>query len=345
MTNAALLGVATRRSSCPSLGASSARAARRRRDGATATSWTCERASRSRSRQSTAARTSASCSRALLADQTRIAGSTSPDLHHPERWSLTIGAAPALRQRRRRASSPRSRGGAGRCSSHVRTSGSRAGSRRATSRSGAVPRAARRTISFVVGDVRLRLAREGSARRAARRPSRGSPARRSRAAERPATRGAREPRPYTGGDADVTARRRAAAPPRVDEGAGAERRRPLLRRPQAAPRREPRHGVRGGALPQHRRVLGTRHRDVPDPRRHVHARVPVLLRQLRQARGAARPARAAPPRPGRRDDGARARRRHVRRPRRPARPRRRRTSRRRSARSRRKLPDVARSRC
>ena len=26
------------------------------------------------------------------------------------------------------------------------------------------------------------------------------------------------------------------------------------------------HGVRGGALPEHRRVLGQRHGDVPDPR-------------------------------------------------------------------------------
>ena len=64
------------------------------------------------------------------------------------------------------------------------------------------------------------------------------------------------------------------------------------------------HRLRGGALPQHRRVLGPRHRDLPDPRRHVHARVPLLLRPLRQAGRAARPARAAPRRPGRRADGA-----------------------------------------
>ena len=46
------------------------------------------------------------------------------------------------------------------------------------------------------------------------------------------------------------------------------------------PRREPAHDLRGGALPEHRRVLGPRHGDVPDPRRHVHARVPLLLRPL-----------------------------------------------------------------
>ena len=83
------------------------------------------------------------------------------------------------------------------------------------------------------------------------------------------------------------------------------------------------HGLRGGALPEHRRVLGARHRDVPDPRRHLHARLPLLLRPLGQARGAARPARAAPPRAGGGADGALARRRHVGRPRRPPRPRRR----------------------
>ena len=54
------------------------------------------------------------------------------------------------------------------------------------------------------------------------------------------------------------------------------------------------HDLRGGALPEHRRVLGARHGDLPDPRRHLHARLPVLLRPLGQARRAARPARAAP---------------------------------------------------
>ena len=45
----------------------------------------------------------------------------------------------------------------------------------------------------------------------------------------------------------------------------------------------PEHGVRGGPLPQHRRVLAPRHRDVHDSRRRVHAGVRLL-------RGGARPA-------------------------------------------------------
>ena len=86
---------------------------------------------------------------------------------------------------------------------------------------------------------------------------------------------------------------------------------------------EPAHDLRGGALPEHRRVLGPRHGDVPDPRRHVHPRLPLLLRPLGQAGAPARPARAAPARAGGGADGARARRRHLGRPRRPPRPRRR----------------------
>ena len=86
--------------------------------------------------------------------------------------------------------------------------------------------------------------------------------------------------------------RRAAAPPGVDEGPRAERQLALRGGPEAHPRGEPQHDLRGGALPEHRRVLGPRHRDVPDPRRHVHARVPVLLRPLRQA-GAARRTRSS----------------------------------------------------
>ena len=100
-------------------------------------------------------------------------------------------------------------------------------------------------------------------------------------------------------DGALPSRRRAAAPPRVDEGARAERGLALLRRPQADPRREPAHDLRGGALPEHRRVLGPRHGDLPDPRRHLHARLPLLLRALGQARVAARPARAAQARPDR----------------------------------------------
>ena len=115
-------------------------------------------------------------------------------------------------------------------------------------------------------------------------------------------------------DGDLTSRRRAPAPPRVDEGARAVAERQLLRRQEAAARPAPEHDLRGGALPEHRRVLGTRHRDVPDPRRDVHPRLPLLLRQLRQAERAGRPARAAAPRAGRGADGPEARRRHLGRP-------------------------------
>ena len=53
----------------------------------------------------------------------------------------------------------------------------------------------------------------------------------------------------------------------------------------------PHHGVQGGRLPQHRGLLGARHRDVHDPRRHVHAPLRLLPRADRQA-DAQRPARA-----------------------------------------------------
>src|SRR5207253_10706942 len=99
--------------------------------------------------------------------------------------------------------------------------------------------------------------------------------------------------PYTARDGALASRRRAAAPARVDEGPRTERRLALLRRQEADPRREPAHDLRGGTLPQHRRVLGSRYRDLPDPRRHLYARLPLLLRAQRQARGPARPARAA----------------------------------------------------
>ena len=92
--------------------------------------------------------------------------------------------------------------------------------------------------------------------------------------------------------------------------------RQLLRRQEAAARPAPEHDLRGGALPEHRGVLGTRHGDVPDPRRDVHARLPLLLRPLGQAERARRPARAAAPGAGGRADEPQARRRHVGRPRR-----------------------------
>ena len=51
-----------------------------------------------------------------------------------------------------------------------------------------------------------------------------------------------------------------------------------------------RHDLRGGALPEHRRVLGPRDGDVPDPGRDLHARLPLLLRAVGQAGRSARPA-------------------------------------------------------
>src|SRR6478752_1610106 len=79
----------------------------------------------------------------------------------------------------------------------------------------------------------------------------------------------------------------------MDEGARPVQGRLVLRCPEARARAFAAHDLRGGALPEHLRMLGTRHRDVPDPRRHVHTCVPLLLRALGQARGAAGPARAA----------------------------------------------------
>ena len=93
------------------------------------------------------------------------------------------------------------------------------------------------------------------------------------------------------------------------------------------PRREPPHGLPGGRLPERRRVLGARHRDVHDPRRHVHAALRVLQRQDGQA-DVERPARAAARRALGRADGPAPRGHHQRRPRRPARLRRRRLGRR-----------------
>ena len=62
--------------------------------------------------------------------------------------------------------------------------------------------------------------------------------------------------------------------------------------------REPPHGLPGGGLPEHRRVLGARHRDVHDPRRHLHAPLRLLQRQDRQA-DLERPARAGRASPAR----------------------------------------------
>ena len=47
---------------------------------------------------------------------------------------------------------------------------------------------------------------------------------------------------------------------------------------------QPRHGVRGGGLPEHRRVLDQEARDGDDPGRHLHARLRLLQRQDRACR-------------------------------------------------------------
>ena len=91
-------------------------------------------------------------------------------------------------------------------------------------------------------------------------------------------------------------------------------------RPDA--RAQAQHRVRGGGLPEHRRVLEAEARDGDDPGRRLHPRLRLLQRRDRQARPA-RPARARACRRG----GRRARpgpcRRHLGRPRRPGRRRRR----------------------
>ncbi len=74
-------------------------------------------------------------------------------------------------------------------------------------------------------------------------------------------------------------------------------------------------------MPEHRRVLGARHRHVHDARRHVHAPLRLLQREDGEA-NAQRPARAAAGGSVGEADGAAARGHHQRRPRRPARPRR-----------------------
>ena len=81
---------------------------------------------------------------------------------------------------------------------------------------------------------------------------------------------------------------------------------------------QPPHGLPGGRLPEHRRVLGARHGHVHDPRRHVHAALRLLQRPDRQA-DVERPARARARRAPGRADGPAPRGHHERRPRRPAR--------------------------
>ena len=62
-------------------------------------------------------------------------------------------------------------------------------------------------------------------------------------------------------------------------------------------RERPAHRVRGGRLPEHRRVLGEEARDLHDHGRHLHARLRVLQREDRPAgRARSRRARSMSPR-------------------------------------------------
>ena len=95
-------------------------------------------------------------------------------------------------------------------------------------------------------------------------------------------------------------RRRAAVPlaqAAVAEGEGAGRADlPPHRAPDA--QQGAAHGLRGGELPQHRRVLGARHRHVHDPRRRLHAPLRLLQREVGRARTwSTAPSRCASPTP------------------------------------------------
>ena len=57
----------------------------------------------------------------------------------------------------------------------------------------------------------------------------------------------------------------------------------LSRHAPADAREGPAHGLRGGGLPEHRRVLGAEARDGDDPGRHLHPRLRLLQRQDRDA--------------------------------------------------------------
>ncbi len=121
------------------------------------------------------------------------------------------------------------------------------------------------------------------------------------------------------------------------DGGGDRRHRPLPARPQAAlaegagagradlppaqvddRRRQPAHRLRGGQLPQRRRVLGARHGDLHDPRRRLHPPLRLLQREDGRA-DLERPAGAAARRQPGEADGPAPRGRHLGRPRRPAR--------------------------
>ena len=131
-------------------------------------------------------------------------------------------------------------------------------------------------------------------------------------------------RPKTSGTTTMTTRRKkkrneraAARPPGLDQGPRADGR--ALRSPAGAHAR-PRaaHRVRGGALPEHRRVLEPRHRDLHDPRRRLHARLRLLRGQDGASAASSRSRGAAPGRGRGRPHGAAPRRDHLGQPRRPA---------------------------
>ena len=110
------------------------------------------------------------------------------------------------------------------------------------------------------------------------------------------------------------------------QGPGAGR--PDLPQAEADDRRgQPPHGLRGGGVPQRRRVLGARHGHVHDPRRRLHTALRVLQRPDRNP-DLERPAGAAPRRQPGEEDGPAPRRDHLGRSRRPAGLRRRRVRRR-----------------
>ena len=121
-------------------------------------------------------------------------------------------------------------------------------------------------------------------------------------------------RPSTGGAGSARRPRRPARKPgwlRVRAPGSA-----WLPAPQAAgPGTGAAHRLRGGELPQHRRVLAPRHRHLHDPGRRLHPRVRLLQRRARPARPRRR-GRAGPRGGSGADPRPRSRGRHVRRPRR-----------------------------
>ena len=145
----------------------------------------------------------------------------------------------------------------------------------------------------------------------------------SKAAERiHVTRSRANPGGASGIEGTAVSRAQAA----VAEGPGA-RRADLPAAEEVDRGRQPAHRLRGGQLPERRRVLGARHRDLHDPRRRLHPPLRLLQRADRRA-DLERPARAAARRDPGEEDGPAPRRRHLGRPRRPARLRRRRLRRR-----------------